>query len=300
MTQFKHLLVFALVLFVLCECSISAEEKPRKNKKYKAKADYYSKINAEQILAKTVENLEGDPSQAQLQNVRLVDEPKIQEDPCTKKHCGAGRVCKITESEEAQCVCVSECPTETDIRRKVCSNRNETWGSDCEIHRMRCYCEEKSDKCTDPEYNHLHVEYYGMCKQMAECSDSEMEDFPRRMREWLFNIMQDLADREELSPHFTKMIKEAETNNTKRWANAAVWKWCDLDGYPHDKAVSKHELFPIRAPLMYLEHCIAPFFNKCDANDDHMITLEEWGNCLGLPQDLLEDECENLRNDLKD
>lgn len=34
---------------------------------------------------------------------------------------------------------------------------------------------------------------------------------------------------------------------------------------------------------MYLEHCIAPFLNKCDANNDHMITLEEWGNCLEIP-----------------
>lgn len=35
---------------------------------------------------------------------------------------------------------------------------------------------------------------------------------------------------------------------------------------------------------MYLEHCIAPFLNKCDANNDHMITLEEWGNCLEIPK----------------
>lgn len=62
-----------------------------------------------------------------------------------------------------------------------------------------------------------------------------MADFPRRMREWLFHIMQDLADREELSPHFTRLVKEGETNMTKGWSNAAVWKWCDLDGHPQDR-----------------------------------------------------------------
>jgi len=62
-----------------------------------------------------------------------------------------------------------------------------------------------------------------------------MADFPRRMREWLFHIMQDLADREELSPHFKNKMNSAETNMTKLWSNAAVWKWCDLDGYPHDR-----------------------------------------------------------------
>jgi hypothetical protein len=48
--------------------------------------------------------------------------------------------------------------------------------------------------------------------------------------------------------------------------------------------VSRHELFPIRAPLMYLEHCIGPFLNSCDKDDDHRITLIEWGKCLELDE----------------
>jgi len=49
-------------------------------------------------------------------------------------------------------------------------------------------------------------------------------------------------------------------------------------------AVSRHELFPIRAPLMALEHCIAPFLDSCDVDDNHRITLKEWGKCLELPE----------------
>jgi hypothetical protein len=41
-------------------------------------------------------------------------------DPCAKKHCGAGRVCELTEEGEAECVCISTCPEEVDPRRKVC------------------------------------------------------------------------------------------------------------------------------------------------------------------------------------
>lgn len=111
-----------------------------------------------------------------------------------------------------------------------------------------------------------------------------MEDFPRRMRDWLFNVMRDLAQREELSPRFKELEFEAETNMTRRWANAAVWKWCDLDGSPHDRSVSIHELFPIRAPLMSLEQCIEPFLKSCDPNHDHRISLKEWGNCLQLDE----------------
>ena len=40
---------------------------------------------------------------------------------------------------------------------------------------------------------------------------------------------------------------------SKKWTNAAVWKWCDLDGHPHDNVVSRHELFPVRAPLQVLK-----------------------------------------------
>jgi hypothetical protein len=40
-------------------------------------------------------------------------------DPCAKKHCGAGRVCELTEEGEAECVCISACPEEVDPRRKV-------------------------------------------------------------------------------------------------------------------------------------------------------------------------------------
>jgi len=116
------------------------------------------------------------------------------------------------------------------------------------------------------------------------CKEEDMADFPRRMRDWLFNIMRDLADRQELSSHYLKMQREAETNHTLRWTNAAIWKWCDLDGHPHDRTVSRHELFPIKAPLMALEHCIAPFLDSCDINNDHKITLVEWGKCLQLDE----------------
>lgn len=49
-------------------------------------------------------------------------------------------------------------------------------------------------------------------------------------------------------------------------------------------SVSRHELFPIRAPLMALEHCIAPFLDSCDVDDNHRITLKEWGKCLQLEE----------------
>lgn len=179
----------------------------------------------------------------------------------------------------------------------ICSNHNETWNSDCELYRMRCLCKEGAAGCVDPKYDHAHVEYFGTCTQLRECTAEEMVDFPRRMRDWLFNIMRDLADRHDLSPHFLQLEREAEKDLSRKWANAAIWKFCDLDGHPHDRKVSRHELFPIRAPLMALEHCIGPFLDSCDVDDDHFITLGEWGACLDLTPDEIEDKCDDVRDD---
>ena len=58
-----------------------------------------------------------------------------------------------------------------------------------------------------------------------------------------------------------------------------------MDGKPHDNVISKHELFPVRAPLTTLEHCIGDFLDKCDQNHDHGISqkvsfLKRYGKCL--------------------
>ncbi|EEB16148.1 SPARC precursor, putative [Pediculus humanus corporis] len=228
-------------------------------------------------------------------NLVETEEKKEEIDLCATKRCGAGKICDVVNGK-AECVCVPTCPTETDVRRKVCTNHNETWNSDCEVYQMRCFCDHNNEACRGEKFKHIHIDYYGPCKQLPACLDDEMADFPRRMREWLFNIMRDMADRHELSDYYLKMEREAETNYTRKWTNSAIWKWCDLDEHPQDRSVSRHELFPIRAPLLALEHCIAPFLDKCDENNDHKISLNEWGKCLELPEDDLEERCEDLRS----
>jgi len=230
-------------------------------------------------------------------DVLLDDEAALKDNVCAKKHCGAGKECRVNEQGEAECVCMASCPEEKDPRRMICSNQNETWNSDCELYRMRCHCKTGSAECTDTKYDHAHVDYFGSCKDVPQCTADEMADFPRRMRDWLFNVMRDMADRHDLSPHFLQLEREAEKDLSRKWANAAIWKFCDLDGHPHDRKVSRHELFPIRAPLVALEHCIQPFLDSCDADNDHFITLKEWGTCLELSEDEIEDKCDGVRDE---
>ena len=116
--------------------------------------------------------------------------------------------------------------------------------------------------------------FLGECRNIPTCEPEELIDFPRRMKEWLFNIMEELQERSELSEFYSKLQKQSQISDlNQKWENAAIWKWCDLDGYPHDNVVSRHELFPVRAPLVTLEHCIGDFLDKCDSNDDHDISF---------------------------
>ncbi|XP_047001660.1 SPARC [Schistocerca americana] len=308
----SHLLLLALVFCLLVSDAFA--DKVRKHKKYRRvrttttttteaiqgaeDGDVFSVLaqdEEEEEKAQENEDLKKTPEEEEEEPQQPDDNEVIAIDPCAEKHCGAGQVCEVNEQGEGHCVCIPDCPVEVDPRRKVCSNHNETWGSDCEVYQMRCWCKHGMDGCRGDEYSHVHIEYYGECRDMPECTPDEMADFPRRMRDWLFNIMRDLADRRELTPHYLEMEREAENNMTRRWTNAAIWKWCDLDGHPHDRSVSRHELFPIRAPLMALEHCIAPFLDSCDVNDDHTISLVEWGKCLELDQDDLDERCDELR-----
>ena len=143
--------------------------------------------------------------------------------------------------------------------------------------------------------------------------------------------MEELQERSELSEFYSKLQKQSQISDlNQKWENAAIWKWCDLDGHPHDNVVSRHELFPVRAPLVTLEHCIGDFLDKCDSNADHDISFnvsfkrcylighkvivshfestltlmldsnmifsnfQEWTTCLEIENSELEARCENL------
>ncbi|XP_045461646.1 SPARC [Harmonia axyridis] len=277
----------SFIFLLVCLVNDISADKPKKHKKYrkphKVAPEAITKLKSDEKKIASSENAEVPPE---------VDRNIM--DPCLKVHCGAGRICQLDEVGEPQCVCIPSCPEESDSRRKVCSNHNETWSSDCAVYQQRCLCQTGKDSCKGPNYKHVHIDYYGECREMPECTKEEMVDFPRRMRDWLFNIMRDLADRDELTSHYLEMEREAESNMTRRWSNAAIWKFCELDGNPPDRSVSIHELFPIRAPLMALEYCIAPFLKSCDADDNHRITLKEWAKCLELDEDEIEDRCEKI------
>lgn len=46
----------------------------------------------------------------------------------------------------------------------------------------------ESKDCTE-NHSHMHIDYYGECKELGSCDQGTLDDFPRRMKEWLYTIM---------------------------------------------------------------------------------------------------------------
>ncbi|KAI1296930.1 Sparc [Halotydeus destructor] len=219
----------------------------------------------------------------------IEDTKEARSDPCESLRCGHGKECVINmETSEATCECIRECGDTADIRRRVCSNFNTTWQSDCHLHRHRCLCNEGlSTDCVD-EHKHMHIDYYGVCQELPNCEKEVLEDFPRRMKDWLYTVMTTRIPNPEA-------LHDANHHTASKWVDAVIWKFCDLDKHPHDRTVSRHELFPLRAPFLSMEPCISDFLNLCDSNNDHKVTLVEWGQCLQESEANLEDKCAEFK-----
>ncbi|KAK2166585.1 hypothetical protein NP493_1304g00098 [Ridgeia piscesae] len=102
------------------------------------------------------------------------------------------------------------------------------------------------------------------------------------------------ARRNDLTEPAVRMAEEAKLRPTKKWVLPVIWKFCELD-ITHDSFVSMLELLPMSAPLKRYEHCIGPFLQGCDTDDSGDLTLTEWGTCLKLDPEDLEDRCEALK-----
>lgn len=221
-------------------------------------------------------------------------EKAVMENPCEDHHCGWGKECMLNKDNEPHCECIRECPSVPDLEDsdKVCSNQNETFDSICHLYRERCLCRNKDDGCEKKKHHKVHLEYLGQCKRLTECTEEHLEQFPQRMSDWLFQVMKDLNDREQLhGDDWINMLTEAESDEHLKHVYPVVWKFCDLDAKPHDKEVSHHELIPITAPVMPMESCIKPFLKRCDTNDNNKISLSEWGKCLGLKKGEIIERC---------
>ncbi|XP_035034104.1 SPARC-like protein 1 isoform X2 [Hippoglossus stenolepis] len=229
--------------------------------------------------------------------------PEAPADPCDNFRCKRGKMCKLDADNKPGCVCqeASQCPPSVNEFDHVCGTDNKTYITSCELFASKCNLEGTK------RGHKLHLDYTGPCKLIPQCVDTELVQFPLRMRDWLKNVLLQLYEHDSMSPGFltpkqrfrVKKIFESERRlhagdhsvellaqdfekNYNMYIYPVHWQFAQLDQHPSDRVLSHSELAPLRVPLVPMEHCTSRFFQECDADKDKQVSFKEWTSCFGI------------------
>ncbi|XP_074486085.1 SPARC-like protein 1 [Sebastes fasciatus] len=235
-----------------------------------------------------------------------IHRPAAPADPCDNFPCKRGKTCKLDADNKPGCVCQepSDCPPSVNEFDHVCGTNNKTYETSCELFAAKCNLEGTK------KGHRLHLDYTGPCKLIPPCEDTELVQFPLRMRDWLKNVLLQLYEHDSMSPGFltpkqrfrVKKIFESERRlhagdhsvellaqdfekNYNMYIYPVHWQFAQLDQHPSDRVLSHSELAPLRVPLVPMEHCTSRFFQECDADKDKQVSFKEWTSCFGIKND---------------
>lgn len=227
-------------------------------------------------------------------------------DPCDNFRCKRGKTCKLDDNNKPSCVCQvpSECPPSLNELDRVCGTDNKTYDTSCQLFATKCNLEGTK------RGHRLHLDYTGPCKLIPPCQDTELVQFPLRMRDWLKNVLLQLYEHDTTSPGFlttkqrfrVKKIYESERRlhagdhpvelleqdfekNYNMYIYPVHWQFAQLDQHPSDRQLSHSELAPLRVPLVPMEHCTSLFFQECDSDKDKQVSIKEWTSCFGIKEE---------------
>uniref|UniRef100_A0A671S8F5 SPARC-like protein 1 n=1 Tax=Sinocyclocheilus anshuiensis TaxID=1608454 RepID=A0A671S8F5_9TELE len=227
-------------------------------------------------------------------------------DPCESFRCKRGKTCKMNDEYKPVCVCQepSECPPSVNDLDHVCGTDNKTYDTFCQLFATKCGLE-------GTKIGHrLHLDYTGSCKFIPPCPESELVQFPLRMRDWLKNVLLQLYEHESMSPGFltakqrirvqkiydserrlhagdhpVELLQQDFEKNYNMYIYPVHWQFAQMDQHPSDRFLSHSELAPLRVPLVPMEHCTSVFFQRCDADKDKLVSFKEWCSCFGIKED---------------
>ncbi|KAG7486118.1 SPARC 1 [Solea senegalensis] len=234
---------------------------------------------------------------------RGVHRPDAAAGPCDSFRCKRGKTCKLDADNKPGCVCQepSQCPPSVNEFDHVCGTDNKTYHTSCELFATKCNLEGTK---RGPK---LHLDYTGPCKLIPSCVDTELVQFPLRMRDWLKNVLLQLYELDTTSPgfltpkqhfrvrklfeserrlhagdHSVELLAQDFEKNYNLYIYPVHWQFAQLDQHPSDRFLSHSELAPLRVPLVPMEHCTSRFFQECDTDKDKQVSFEEWISCFGI------------------
>ncbi|XP_061131211.1 SPARC-like protein 1 [Syngnathus typhle] len=236
-------------------------------------------------------------------SARSAPAPEAPPDLCDNFRCKRGKMCILDEDKKPNCVCQepSQCPSSLNEFDHVCGTDNKTYNTSCELFATKCKLEGTK------KGHRLHLDYTGPCKLIPPCEDTELVQFPLRMRDWLKNVLLQLYEHDYVSPgyltskqrfkvkkiyenerrlhagnHSVELLVQDFEKNYNMYIYPVHWQFAQLDQHPSDRILSHSELAPLRVPLVPMEHCTSRFFQECDADKDKQVSLTEWTSCFGI------------------
>ncbi|XP_036430797.1 SPARC-like protein 1 [Colossoma macropomum] len=224
-------------------------------------------------------------------------------DPCENFHCKRGKTCKLNEEQKPTCVCQqpADCPPSVAEFEHVCGTDNQTYDTSCQLFATKCGLEGTK------KGHRLHLDYTGSCKFIPPCLNTELVQFPLRMRDWLKNVLLQLYEHDSVTPgfltakqrarvqklyeserrlhagdHSIELLAQDFEKNYPMYIYPVHWQFAQMDQHPSDRFLSHSELAPLRVPLVPMEHCTSVFFQECDADKDKLVSFREWCQCFGI------------------
>ncbi|XP_056586955.1 SPARC-like protein 1 [Triplophysa dalaica] len=242
-------------------------------------------------------------------DIRPTHRPSGQEvpaDPCESFRCKRGKTCKMNNDNQPTCVCQepSACPPSLNEFDHVCGTDNKTYDTSCQLFATKCGLEGTK------KGHRLHLDYTGSCKFIAPCLETELVQFPLRMRDWLKNVLLQLYEHDSMSSgfltakqrirvqkiyeserrlhagdHLIELLLQDFEKNYNMYIYPVHWQFAQMDQHPSDRFLSHSELSPLRVPLVPMEHCTSVFFQKCDDDKDKLVSFREWCSCFGIKEE---------------
>ncbi|KAI0988630.1 hypothetical protein GJ496_004149 [Pomphorhynchus laevis] len=175
--------------------------------------------------------------------------------------------------------CINLCMTVSDERQKVCSVSNTTHESDCHLNYKQCVCEREMDSCNNEQLQNLEIDYYGQCAELKVCNHFIFEEFLHRIYNWLSNAVVDWANN-RIKTHNANDYPTRLANNSQI-DFVAAYLFCIHDSN-QNKIWDDNEIKYIVATFKFVEPCFVRFVQYCDKNDDNLISVDEWAQCLKI------------------
>lgn len=268
--------------FFLVLCLVAITTVVAKKQKKKERDEYLARQALDQLTYSREEQIYNIALDVPQDTSRRIGMENDVTNVCSFYKCSEGKICIINENNDPSCICATSCPPSHDSNSYICSSLNITYNSKCDFYRSKCVGEISESET-------LH--YFGECRELPPCPVTELQEFPQRLRDWFTNVMLSLANLDEHLGGLSKTDKQLAmdaVHDEHPYVKPVQWKFRSLDMHPQDNLLSQEELMPLRTALIPSEHCASVFFAMCDNNQDLLLNMNEWSNCMGLTPDEME------------